>query len=420
LPPSPFEVPPRQITLVAVLVGLVVAGLVVAFVLAPDSEWFGTIGGDQSNPATPVADAAPGISSGTIDVSVDTTLTTDHDGGIVIGSNNVILDCAGHAIVGPGRVGVGLFERSGVTLTNCIIEGFDIAIAVINSTGNILTGNDLRENPEAGITLVASSRNQVVGNQIAGSQVGINLSESSDNQIESNTVVGVGANWGIGMMQGSEHNVVTDNSTSRTESGILLATHAHENIITANTSSLNSKGFEATNSNRNTFEGNFADDNTFAGFWLATSDGSTAVDNHVHRGGFGFVIQASDRSTFESNVVSNSTSWFAFGISERAADNTFAHNEVTRGGVAFAVYIGAAHNHFVENTIEGSKKGFHISDAATVDNTITGNRVSHTTEIGFHDQTLSDSGSLGTANHYSANQCLGNANDSVPSGLCNQ
>lgn len=45
--------------------------------------------------------------SGTMYISADTTLTEDHDGRIEIVADNVTLDCAGHLLTGPGRLGGG-------------------------------------------------------------------------------------------------------------------------------------------------------------------------------------------------------------------------------------------------------------------------------------------------------------------------
>lgn len=40
----------------------------------------------------------------TMTILVDTVLTEDYDGRIVMGADNVTLDCAGHTITGPGRL----------------------------------------------------------------------------------------------------------------------------------------------------------------------------------------------------------------------------------------------------------------------------------------------------------------------------
>src|SRR6266545_3673360 len=87
----------------------------------------------------------PGTSlatTGTLLITSDTTLTENHDGSIVIGADNVTLDCAGHEVRGPGFAGVLLVGRSGVMVKNCRATGFLHGVVLIGgSVGNTLTGN---------------------------------------------------------------------------------------------------------------------------------------------------------------------------------------------------------------------------------------------------------------------------------------
>ncbi len=59
---------------------------------------------------------------------VDTTLTADCEGGIIIGltGDNITLDCAGHTVTGPGfGGGIRVYNRTGVTVQNCTVTNFD-------------------------------------------------------------------------------------------------------------------------------------------------------------------------------------------------------------------------------------------------------------------------------------------------------
>jgi hypothetical protein len=49
-------------------------------------------------------------------ITSNTTLTADHQGSIIIGSNGVTLDCAGHSILGPGFAGVDI-ANTGLTVS---------------------------------------------------------------------------------------------------------------------------------------------------------------------------------------------------------------------------------------------------------------------------------------------------------------
>ena len=71
----------------------------------------------------------------------DTTLTTGVPGGIVIAADDVTLDCAGHVVSG-GRA-IQLDGRSGVTIQNCVADGFAIGIELTRSSGNTIASNTL-------------------------------------------------------------------------------------------------------------------------------------------------------------------------------------------------------------------------------------------------------------------------------------
>jgi hypothetical protein len=64
--------------------------------------------------------------SGTMTVTSNTVLTENHTGNIVIGANNISLNCDSHLVTGPGAGGAGiqLAGRQGVTVENCIVTNF--------------------------------------------------------------------------------------------------------------------------------------------------------------------------------------------------------------------------------------------------------------------------------------------------------
>ncbi len=57
--------------------------------------------------------------TGTLTINADTTLTEDHYGSIIIGTDDITLDCGGHSVTGPGSGnGILLIRRTGVTVKN--------------------------------------------------------------------------------------------------------------------------------------------------------------------------------------------------------------------------------------------------------------------------------------------------------------
>ena len=72
--------------------------------------------------------------TGTWLLTHSTTLQADYYGNIVIETDNVTLDCAGHTIHGPGDsqipAGVLITGASGVTVKRCVVAGFTAAAGI--------------------------------------------------------------------------------------------------------------------------------------------------------------------------------------------------------------------------------------------------------------------------------------------------
>ena len=88
-----------------------------------------------------------------------------------ITTNNVVLDCNNYAITNPGAsFGIYLNYKSGVTVKNCDVSGFNYGIRARYSNNNLFTGNDIHNNGY-GIDLDISSNNQILGNNIQLAQM---------------------------------------------------------------------------------------------------------------------------------------------------------------------------------------------------------------------------------------------------------
>jgi parallel beta-helix repeat protein len=111
-----------------------------------------------------LAPAPVGASTGVLTVTSTLTLTEDHQGAIVIAGDDLTLDCAGHAVSGPGEFGIRLEARTGVTVRNCDVSGFQHGVAVLSSTGSTITGNRSHNNLDTGFVLDHGSGNTLTGN----------------------------------------------------------------------------------------------------------------------------------------------------------------------------------------------------------------------------------------------------------------
>jgi parallel beta-helix repeat protein len=142
-------------------------------------------------------------------------ISSDTDG-IVIETNNTILDGARHLIQGintPSSNGIYLSGNYNVTIRNIDIKGFESGILldtystynnIIGNTvesnvygvncwtyadNNTIIGNNIKENSLAGAWLAGSSNDTVTENNIAANGLGINLQSSSNDSVYHNNFV---------------------------------------------------------------------------------------------------------------------------------------------------------------------------------------------------------------------------------------
>src|SRR2546426_699893 len=210
----------------------------------------------------PLADVTS-LSSGTLIITSNTTLTENHHGTIVIDADNVTLDCAGDTVFGPGEPGysgginVG-YLRTGVTVTQCTVTGFDVnGIFAAAASNGRYEANIIYGNAANGMHLDNGSNNIVVGNTSRSSGgIGIVLTRSSGSRIEGNRVEDNSVWAGIALFDGSHDNVVLQNTADR-------------NGFTGNTANNNDTfGFVLFGgSSSNTFTDNVARSNGFFDAW---------------------------------------------------------------------------------------------------------------------------------------------------------
>ena len=143
----------------------------------------------------------------TSSVTLDHHLNCPASNGIFVGASNVVLDLGGHSITGPaptGTTGVGvrgvivLQNRTGVTVRNGVIRGFDSGVDVApgaNSatiTGLILDGNGLGVRVNTGALSNRLTDNTIVNTvRFSGMQVGGNGHVIENNTFHNGNSAGV-------------------------------------------------------------------------------------------------------------------------------------------------------------------------------------------------------------------------------------
>ncbi len=157
-------------------------------------------------------------------LAADTTLTADMNCpgiGIVLngaGSNNVMLDCAGHSIAAAGSIGISVSDVSGVTIKNCNITAASHGLRM-----------------ERGVTNSVVSDNTI--STTGDRRRGMEIRESvSNNQISGNNVHATGQNANaIRIRSGSNNNVVTGNTFEAELASAVNIQSASDNQVVENT-----------------------------------------------------------------------------------------------------------------------------------------------------------------------------------------
>lgn len=216
-----------------------------------------------------------------LSITTDTTLTADHIGNIFMSADGITLDCAGHMVVGPGIGGVGitLFGRTGVTVKNCFVTGFQRGFWISGGSGNTLQGN---------------------------------------------TAEGLGTSSGRGFFieNSSNNNTLEENTAfNHADEGFRVGGSSSENILRGNLAMNNAvSGFLLIVSTNNIIEGNTAMDNG------VTVDGTVGT-------GTGFRVFFSDGNTFEKNTANNNKT--GFGLSDSSGNTIFHNNIINNTSQAF-------------------------------------------------------------------------------------
>ena len=139
--------------------------------------------------------AAP--ASATTVITSDTVLAADLFDNVVIGADDVTLDCAGNSIVGfAPSAGIELSSRSGVTIKNCTMTGFLVGIAAIRNSslelidttveGNFVFGLQAEDNSSVSVSGAFTARSNGVFGVILQNNASMTMTGATVT-LESNT-----------------------------------------------------------------------------------------------------------------------------------------------------------------------------------------------------------------------------------------
>jgi len=197
------------------------------------------------------------------------------------------------------------YSRSGNTIKNCIISGFDNAINM-RSDSNVIANNVLNGN---NLFLEDSKNNKIINNTLRGEDYRISnafiISNSDDNLISDN--IASDCYPDCFSIDESSNNLFINNIVSNASEAIgFLLYDAHYNKFESNIAYDLEFGFGIDRySSFNTLSNNLAYSNRKAGFYLFYAEenklfSNTANDNYEE--GF-LIVEASTNNTFEKNIA---------------------------------------------------------------------------------------------------------------------
>lgn len=228
--------------------------------------------------------------------------------GLVVGADNIVLDCQGYEITGTNNSsGIFLNSRNNVTVKNCIVGNFSIAFRVYKGSDNTLTDNTGRNNLNEGVTLQNTTGNVLTNNVVHGNRRGFYLVfGSTHNNLINNTVYQ--NEWGfIGCLSNKFNNLIANTIYSNSKDGIYFHSQSSHNSFIDNTVYNNAEyGFRMTSGNNTTLTGNKVHHNK-GGIFLYKYPGSTLIGNEIHHNEhFGLNLEEDNYDTIlENNTVYN-------------------------------------------------------------------------------------------------------------------
>lgn len=270
--------------------------------------------------------------------------------GLVIGADGITLNLNGHKVTGGSAAGpssgfgIHLTGRHGVTITGGTVDGFERGVWIDGGDGNTvarMTGTGMTK---SAIAVTDSTGNVISGNTTHADDVGIYVSGGSRNQVKGNSSYGNAQGITLDI---SGLNVITGNRASRDGDGIIVAGSGNQvrgNTVSATTGCGDQGcgyGISVEAGAGNVIEGNAISATLLDGIRVAAFDpdlptrGTTVTKNRVSgakRDGIEVGIVTGNpvgATTLTANDVTGSA---ADGIHVGSKDTTLARNHASRNG----------------------------------------------------------------------------------------
>jgi CSLREA domain-containing protein len=282
--------------------------------------------------------------------------------GLVVGAHGITIDLGGRTIDGT-NLGFGIVNNGfdSVTVTNGTVQEFDAGVQLSNGTAlGIVSSLTLRLNELAGAQLTnaddGTNGNIVRDNTVTGPGAGILLLTGTQHaQILRNTVAATG---GIGVhVLNAADNLLDDNEISGSGDAALILEGAGNNTVIGNSvvNSGDASVIVHLGSNGNRIEANDLSEGE-AGIFVSQSSGNELVGNVAHdNGDSGIVLEEARNGLVQGNDVRFNSGGIEMDLS--TGNRIEANNASETNGTGIEVGDGSVGNVFVANIASANEAG---------------------------------------------------------------
>jgi parallel beta-helix repeat protein len=291
-------------------------------------------------------------------------------------TNNII---TGNTISGNQFSGVCVDTSYNTNISgNGLISGNSNGIRLYHATGNVVSGNNLPANLWCAIVLDGSSNNHITGsNALTYNVEGIHLMNNANNNIiNGTTITGNSSSWcGISVWASTGNNL-TNNSVTGNQEGIYVTQGASYNTVSQNNinNNLNSAICLDQNSQHNNIQNNTNINLNGNGIRLYQATLNTITLNTITQSVWAAICldNANSNNVSWNTVSSNQEGIYIFN---NANNNIIFHNTATNNAYSGICVNSATGNNLTGNTISLNGNGIRLYNYAD-NNNITSNTIS--------------------------------------------
>jgi|GEM_PF-6290462 len=303
-----------------------------------------------------------------------------------------------------------------IQVANIVLDCGGLSLAHDGTAGTYAILADGEDNVEirncvaagygSGIGLLNGADNAIVTqNSLLGNAIGVEL-EGSNGEVTANTINVDPGIFGIGIqLTGASSNDVNDNVLFNKETGIVVKSNSNGNNILRNTLD-GFNGADIQNSNNNVVEDNVMNGRFSSfGIRLTSSSGTTVNANTLELNSLGVVLEGSGTNTITNNGVTGSAS--AIMLNESSNNNQVSGNTLQGNAIGVDVLESTGNtvvNNFVNAFLGTSGIGVRLTDSSN--NDVLDNDMLNK-EIAVH--LVSSTGNNVSANNMTVDPALGEA-----------